>query len=57
MAPGGPGWTTLHFKVEGTRFQLRCAEEDADFVQLCTGYSLEGATQDELTLLHAGNQL
>ena len=47
----------LHFKVEGHGFQLRCREEDPDFVQICTGYVLEGATRDELTLLRAANDL
>ncbi len=52
---GGP--SKLHFKVEGSGFQLRCNEDDHDFVQLCTGYVLEGTTQDELSLLRAANDL
>lgn len=52
---GGP--SKLHFKVEGKGFQLRCSEEDPDFVQICTGYLLEGATQDEPSLLRAANDL
>jgi putative sensory transduction regulator len=47
----------LHFKVEGNGFQLRCREDDPDFVQVCTGYVLEGATKDELSLLRAANDL
>ena len=47
----------LHFKVEGNGFQLRCREEDPDFVQICTGYLLDGATRDELSLLRAANDL
>ena len=52
---GGPA--KLHFKVEGNGFQLRCKEEDPDFVQICSGYRLEGATTDELSLLRAANDV
>lgn len=47
----------IHFKVEGNLFLLRCEEGDPDFVQVCTGYSLEDATQDELALLRAANEI
>ncbi len=53
----GDAASKLHFKVEGNGSQFRCREEDPDFVQLCTGYVLEGATQDELSLLRAANDL
>ncbi len=55
QADGEP--SKLHFKVEGNGFQLRCSEDDRDFVQVCTGYLLDGATQDELSLLRAANDL
>lgn len=48
--------STLHFKVEGDEYELRC-EDDADFVQLCTGYLLESVSQDELTLLRTANDV
>lgn len=51
------GSSRLYFKVEGHGFQLRCREDDHDFVQICTGYLLDGATRDELSLLRAANDL
>ena len=48
---------TVHFRVEGSPFLIRCAEDDPDFVHLGTGFSLDGLTQDELTLLRAANDL
>lgn len=48
---------TIHFKVEGNTFVLRCNEGDPDFVQLCTGYSLEYTTPEELTLLRAAMEI
>lgn len=44
---------TIHFKVEGNTFLVRCNDDDPDFVQICTGYTLEDTTGDELTLLRA----
>lgn len=48
---------TIHFKVEGREYVLRFNEDDPDFVQVCTGYLLDGATRDELTLLRAANDV
>ncbi len=49
--------STLFFKVEGNEYLLRCSEQDPDFIQLCSGYSLEDATPDELTLLRAASEV
>ncbi len=43
----------VHFKVEGNTFVVRTVEADPDFLAICTGYTLEHATKDELTLLRA----
>ncbi len=48
---------TVHFKVEGNTFLLRCTDDDPDFVQLCTGYSLDDMPQDDLVLLRAANDV
>lgn len=49
--------STVHFKVEGNAFLVRCGDDDPDFVQLCTGYSLENLPQDDLVLLRAANDV
>lgn len=45
--------STVHFKVEGNTFVIRTNEDDPDFVAVCTGYALDDASKDELTLLRA----
>jgi hypothetical protein len=47
----------IHFKVEGRAYLLRCEEDDPDFVQICTGYSLEDLPKDELELRRAANDV
>jgi hypothetical protein len=49
--------STLFFKVESNEYLLRCSGQDPEFIQLCTGYSLAGTTQDELTLLRAASEV
>lgn len=49
--------STVHFKVEGSVFVIRTIEEDPEFMAICTGYSLEDATADELTLLRAAMEV
>jgi hypothetical protein len=45
--------STIYFKVEGNTFVIRCIEADPDFLAICTGYKLDDASKDELTLLRA----
>ncbi len=49
--------SVIYFKVEGITYMLRCPEDDSDFVQLCTGFSLEDSPCDELTLRRAAGEV
>ncbi len=49
--------STIYFKVEGNTFLIRTVEGDPGFVAVCTGFGLEDATRDELTLLRAAVEL
>ncbi len=49
--------STIRFKLEGAVHLLRSSEDDPGFVQLCTGWTLDGVTSDELILRRAADEV